>query len=182
MWSLRVLTASLITLSWHRPSMDYLSLRSPPASNGSRIFFSLASFIELFVSEPSQSCPCEFLIVTLPTDTRLLHPHSSPSPLTGSAPHGHILFSRQHPKRRLNFAHIQPPTAQLRHIHEHQHERFLHRADLLTLAHHPRTARPPRQPLTLHRAAADPAPHLACSRPRLWASFAAAAPGDLRPL
>lgn len=48
-WSLRVLTASLITLSWHRPSMDYLSLRSRPASIGSRTLFSLASCIELFI-------------------------------------------------------------------------------------------------------------------------------------
>jgi hypothetical protein len=40
--------------------MGYLSLCSLPASNGSRIFFSLASFIELFVSEPSQSCHANF--------------------------------------------------------------------------------------------------------------------------
>ncbi|KAI9461012.1 Ima1 N-terminal domain-containing protein [Lactarius psammicola] len=48
-WLVRMFTASLITLSWHRPSMDYLSLRSRPASIGSRIFFSLASCIELFI-------------------------------------------------------------------------------------------------------------------------------------
>jgi len=48
-WSVRMLTASLITLSSHCPSMDYLSLRSRPASIGSRIFFTFASCIELFI-------------------------------------------------------------------------------------------------------------------------------------
>lgn len=48
-WLVRTLTASLITLSWHRPSMDYLSLHSRPASIGSRIFFSFASCTELLI-------------------------------------------------------------------------------------------------------------------------------------
>ncbi|KAH8998834.1 Ima1 N-terminal domain-containing protein [Lactarius hatsudake] len=48
-WLVRVLTASLIMLSRHRPSTDFLSLRSRPASIGSRIFFTLTSCIELFI-------------------------------------------------------------------------------------------------------------------------------------
>ena len=42
--------------------MDYLYLRSRPASTGSRIFFSFASCIELFVSDTSQSLLYEFFI------------------------------------------------------------------------------------------------------------------------
>jgi hypothetical protein len=43
-------TTSLIALSWYRPSMDFLSLRSRPASVSSRIYFSFASCFEVSVS------------------------------------------------------------------------------------------------------------------------------------
>ena len=47
----------MVALSWHRPSMDFLSLRSRPASLGSRIYFSFVLCFELFVSELSSfSC------------------------------------------------------------------------------------------------------------------------------
>lgn len=82
-WLVRVLTASLIMLSWHRPSMDYLSLRSRPASIGSRIFFTLASCIELFILIYS------FLTLRLhrPPAVRLIDTSASraSTPSTGSA-------------------------------------------------------------------------------------------------
>ncbi|KAI0257681.1 Ima1 N-terminal domain-containing protein [Lactifluus subvellereus] len=49
-WLVRMFTSSLIAVSWHRPSMDYLSLRSSPASISSRVFFSFALCFELFTS------------------------------------------------------------------------------------------------------------------------------------
>ncbi|KAN0121670.1 Ima1 N-terminal domain containing protein [Russula decolorans] len=49
-WVGRMCTATMIALSWHRPSMDFLSLRSRPASLGNRIYFSFVLCFELFVS------------------------------------------------------------------------------------------------------------------------------------
>ncbi|KAF8499278.1 Ima1 N-terminal domain-containing protein [Russula emetica] len=46
----RMFTATLVALSWHRPSTDFLSLRPRPASLGSRIYFSFVLCFELFVS------------------------------------------------------------------------------------------------------------------------------------
>ncbi|KAH9984635.1 Ima1 N-terminal domain-containing protein [Russula compacta] len=48
-WVLRMFTTSLIALSWYRPSMDFLSLRSRPAFISSRIYFSFASCFEISV-------------------------------------------------------------------------------------------------------------------------------------
>jgi hypothetical protein len=50
-WVGRMFTATLVALSWHRPSMDFLSMRSRPASLGSRIYFSFVLCFELFVSK-----------------------------------------------------------------------------------------------------------------------------------
>ena len=56
-WVGRMFTATLIALSWHRPSTDFLSLRSRPASLGSRMYFSFVLCFELSVSKlPSFSC------------------------------------------------------------------------------------------------------------------------------
>ena len=55
-------TATLIALSWHRPSTDFLSLRSRPASLGSRTYFSFVLCFELFVSKPSR-----FLLMRKPS-------------------------------------------------------------------------------------------------------------------
>jgi len=50
-----MVTTSLIALSWHRPSVDFLSLRSRPASFNSRIYFTIASCFEISVSRPPTS-------------------------------------------------------------------------------------------------------------------------------
>ncbi|KAH9982344.1 Ima1 N-terminal domain-containing protein [Lactifluus volemus] len=49
-WLMRMFTAILISVSWYRPSMDYLSLHSSPASISSLIFFGFALCFEVFTS------------------------------------------------------------------------------------------------------------------------------------
>ncbi|KAI0271416.1 Ima1 N-terminal domain-containing protein [Gloeopeniophorella convolvens] len=49
-WVGRMLTASLFALSWHRPPLDYLSLRTRPVSTSSRVYFSLLLSVELSVA------------------------------------------------------------------------------------------------------------------------------------
>ncbi|KAH9969091.1 Ima1 N-terminal domain-containing protein [Russula dissimulans] len=49
-WAGRVFTVSLIALSRSRPSMDFVSLRSRPASTSSRVYFSFALCFEALVS------------------------------------------------------------------------------------------------------------------------------------
>ncbi|KAI0305010.1 Ima1 N-terminal domain-containing protein [Russula brevipes] len=69
-WAGRMLTASLIASSWHRPSMDFLSLRSRPALVGSRIYFGCTLYLRLL--------PCQHPKPN--TNTAAPHPSSHPGP------------------------------------------------------------------------------------------------------
>ncbi|KAI9445334.1 Ima1 N-terminal domain-containing protein [Lactarius indigo] len=113
-WLVRVLTASLITLSWHRPSMDFLSLRSHPASIGSRIYFAFASCIELFVLIYSfltlrlHRPPAVRLIDT--STSRASTPSTDPASRTSSPP---LLSSTVSTSTSSSFSHPSEPLDSL---------------------------------------------------------------------
>src|SRR6266403_764406 len=93
-------TTTLIALSWHRPSIDFLSLRSRPASLSSRIYFSFALCFELFVSRPP-SLSRNLLIDLSGIHIFFLHP--PPSPRASRTPDRSIRLPFQHPKRKHLF-------------------------------------------------------------------------------
>jgi hypothetical protein len=153
-------TATLVAVSWHRPSMDFLSMRSRPASLGSRIYFTIVLCFELSVSKLSwtmQTSDNPF------TGIHFFFLHAPPSPCASRTPDRlvHLPFQytkHKHPFTALTFS----PT--FRHDHDRLHDNQRQHPTLS------RSARTTRQPLPL--LSPDPATHMARNRTRLRSSLA----------
>jgi hypothetical protein len=150
-------TATVVAFSWHRPSMDFLSLGSRPASLRSRIYFSFVLCFELFVSKPSVQLLMQ-ASDKLFTGIHIFLLHSPSSPCASRTPDRLIHLPFQHTKRKHLFTTLTlSPTFIPRHC---QHQRP-------TLSRSARTTRRPLPLLSPH-----PATHTARNRTRLRSSLA----------